>query len=295
MIIYQKIYQSQLNQNITIIRDDLYPSLGGGNKGRKIDSIGQEILDNSYKAVVTTGGIQSNHCRATAVFCAQHHLQCTLVLHGDKDKFLKESGNAKIMRMSGANIIFVDQPIDIGPTMDQAMCKYKDIGLKPYYLWGGGHNLQGGKAYIDAVQQLNSEVLIDYLFVACGTGSTQAGIMAGLSQNNIDCKVIGISVARNQQSAQEHVSTFYNMLCDTFSIQRKHEVIVLDEYLCGGYEKYNNELKKISDNSIQNYGFTLDTTYSGKAFWGMQEHVLKHNLQGNIVFWHTGGIFNFLA
>ena len=295
MIICQKIYQAKLKKDITIIRDDLYPSLGGGNKGRKIDSIGQEILDNSYKAVVTTGGIQSNHCRATAVFCAQHHLQCALVLHGDKDKFLKESGNAKIMRMSGANIIFVDQPIDIGPTMDQAMCKYKDIGLKPYYLWGGGHNLQGGKAYIDAVQQLNSEVLIDYLFVACGTGSTQAGIMAGLSQKNMPCKVIGISVARNQQSAQEHVSNFYNKLCESFSIKGQHETIVLDDYLCGGYEQYNDELKKISDDSICDYGFALDTTYSGKAFLGMQQYIFKHNLQGNIVFWHTGGIFNFLA
>lgn len=295
MMIYQKIYEPTIKSNITVIRDDLYPFLGGGNKGRKLDSIGQEILEQSYKAVVTTGGIQSNHCRATAVFCAQHHLQCTLVLHGDKDKFLKESGNAKIMRMSGANIIFVDQPKDIGPTMDQAMCIYKDIGLKPYYLWGGGHNLQGGKAYIDAVQQLNSEVLIDYLFVACGTGSTQAGIMAGLSQKNIPCKVIGISVARNQQSAQEHVSNFYNKLCESFSIQGQHETTVLDDYLCGGYEQYNDELKKLSDDSICDYGFALDTTYSGKAFLGMQQYIFKHNLQGNIVFWHTGGIFNFLA
>lgn len=295
MIIYQEIYQAEINQNITIIRDDLYPFLGGGNKGRKIDSIGQEILDNSYSAVVTTGGIQSNHCRATAVFCAQHHLQCTLVLHGDKEKFLKESGNAKIMRMSGAKIIFVEQSVDIGPIMDQSMQQYHNLALKPYYLWGGGHNLQGGKAYIDAVTQLDQQLEIDYLFVACGTGSTQAGIMAGLSKKNMPCKVIGISVARNQQSAQEHVSNFYNQLCESFSIQRQHETIVLDDYLCGGYEQYNDELKKLSANSIRDYGFALDTTYSGKAFLGMQQYVLKHNLQGNILFWHTGGIFNFLA
>ncbi|WKT73389.1 1-aminocyclopropane-1-carboxylate deaminase/D-cysteine desulfhydrase [Acinetobacter variabilis] len=295
MIICQKIYQAKLKKDITIIRDDLYPFLGGGNKGRKIDSIGKEILTQAYDAVVTTGGIQSNHCRATAIFCAQYKLQCTLVLHGDKDKFLKESGNAKIMRMSGANIIFVDQPKDIGPTMDQAMFQYKDIGLKPYYLWGGGHNHQGGKAYIDAVHQLDPNLLIDYLFVACGTGSTQAGIMAGLSKRNESCQVIGISVARNQQSAQEHVYNFYNELCDSFSIEKRHQTIVLDDYLCGGYELYNDELKKVSDCSVRDYGFALDTTYSGKAFWGMQQYILKHNLHGNIVFWHTGGIFNFLA
>lgn len=295
MIIYQKIHETKTRQDITIIRDDLYPFLGGGNKGRKIDSIRKEILTEAYNAVVTTGGIQSNHCRATAVFCAQYKLQCTLVLHGNKDKFLKESGNAKIMRMSGANIIFVDLPKDIGPAMDQAIYEYEDIGLKPYYLWGGGHNLQGGKAYIDAVQQLNSELLIDYLFVACGTGSTQAGIMAGLSKRNIPCQVIGISVARTKQSAEEHVYNFYNQLCENFYIEKRHETIILDDYLCGGYEKYNDELKKISDDSIRDYGFALDTTYSGKAFWGMRQYILQHNLHGNIVFWHTGGIFNFLA
>ena len=294
MIVYQKIYQAEINQNITIIRDDLYPFLGGGNKGRKIDSIGQEILAGGYKAVVTTGGIQSNHCRATAVFCAQHQLQCTLVLHGDKDKFLKESGNAKIMRMSGANIVFVNEPSDIGITMNQAMQHYIDSGDKPYYLWGGGHNLLGGKAYIDAIAELELSN-IDYIFVACGTGSTQAGIMAGLSQYNIPCKVIGVSVARNKQSAEEHVQVFYQKLCENFSIPQLHTTLVLDDYLCGGYEKYNEKLKSISDQSIVKYGFSLDTTYTGKAFWGMQDYILKNNIQGKILFWHTGGIFNFLA
>ena len=288
------VFSEDLNCEIQVVRDDLFPFLGGGNKGRKILSIGQEILEKSYTAVVTTGGIHSNHCRATAVFCAEHKIKCTLILHGDRHRFWNDSGNAKIMRMSGANIIFVNEPYDIGITMDQAMQHYIDTGDKPYYLWGGGHNLLGGKAYIDAVAELELSN-IDYIFVACGTGSTQAGIMAGLSQYNIPCKVIGVSVARNKQSAEEHVQVFYQKLCENFSIPQLHTTLVLDDYLCGGYEKYNEKLKNISDQSIVKYGFSLDTTYTGKAFWGMQDYILKNNIQGKILFWHTGGIFNFLA
>src|SRR5690606_24860948 len=94
---------------IKVFRDDLYPFLGGGNKGRKMDYIAQDIFLKKADALVTTGGSQSNHCRAVAVFAAQHKMHCTLVLHGASKDFNKQSGNAKIMRLSGAKIIFVDE------------------------------------------------------------------------------------------------------------------------------------------------------------------------------------------
>src|SRR5690554_590445 len=116
-----------LNPNIKILRDDLYSFLGGGNKGRKMDFIGKEILSDKYDSVVTTGGVQSNHCRAVAVFAAQNGLECSLVLHGDKERFDKESGNAKIMRFSGSDIIFSEAK-DIGANMDLCMQEYRNKG-----------------------------------------------------------------------------------------------------------------------------------------------------------------------
>lgn len=289
--------------NIKIFRDDLYPFLGGGNKGRKMNYIAADIMVKNANALVTTGGFQSNHCRAVAVFAAQNKMNCTLVLHGSKEAFNKESGNAKIMRLSGADIIFVDEARQISGAMNVAMEKYSLSGLVPYYIWGGGHTLEGGLAYIEAVDELNefrdlTDWYPDYIFHASGTGSTQSGILAGLDRYKfINTKVIGISVGRKSHQAEKIVDTFYKQLCFHYKIKcLEKSVTVLDEYLMGGYGCCNEPLKQLSLNSIKEYGFTLDTCYTGKAFYGMLDFIEKNNLNNKkILFWHTGGIFNFLA
>jgi D-cysteine desulfhydrase len=295
------MFFNTVDSHFKIFRDDLYPFLGGGNKGRKIIYIEKDILAKKANSVVTTGGIQSNHCRALAILAAQQGWPCTLVLHGDETSFYKESGNAIMMRLSGARLVFVNED-KISTAMDQAMEDFKAQGLTPYYVYGGGHSMEGGLAYIDAVNEMKLETeqlnwKPDYIFLASGTGSTQAGILAGLDREGIEAEVIGISVGRNKDRAEAVVSDFYTKLCENYHIQgRKRKVTVLDDYLCGGYGRFNDAIKKLSLNSIKDYGFTLDTTYTAKAFYGMQDYISKNNLEDkNILFWHTGGIFNFLA
>lgn len=296
-------YFQNLEENIKVFRDDLYPFLGGGNKGRKMDYIAEAIKGEQANALVTTGGFQSNHCRAVAVYAAQYGLQCTLVLHGSKEAFEQESGNAKIMRLSGAEIVFVSEAKAIGEAMDQAMLTYQQNGKRPYYIWGGGHTLEGGLAYIDAVKILqeysqSSGWKPDYIFHASGTGSTQSGLLAGLDLYGFDStQVIGISVGRTSAAAEQIVQSFYEELCTYYNIECSHRPsIVLDDYLMGGYGCFNEGIQQLSLSSLSTYGFTLDTCYTGKAFYGMLDYITQHNLQGkNILFWHTGGIFNFLA
>src|SRR5690606_15437314 len=120
---------------LKVFRDDLYPFLGGGNKGRKMDAIAADIFEKGANALVTTGGVQSNHCRAVAVLAAQNNMQCTLVLHGSEELFYQQSGNAKVVRLSGAQLVFVKEPSDIRPQMDAAMDRCRNSGLTPYYIW----------------------------------------------------------------------------------------------------------------------------------------------------------------
>lgn len=51
-----------------------------GNKVRKLEYIFAEILEQGCDTVVTCGGVQSNHCRATAVAARRLGLDCHLFL-----------------------------------------------------------------------------------------------------------------------------------------------------------------------------------------------------------------------
>lgn len=282
--------------DIRVFRDDLYPFLGGGNKGRKMNIVSNEILSNGYDSVVTTGGIQSNHCRVTALACAQNGWKCRLILHGSEQGFYNHKGNALIMRMCGADAQFV-KPQDIGIAMDKAIEELKNEGYSPYYLYGGGHNKAGVEAYMEAVNELHEELgqnnQPDHIFLASGTGSTQAGILLGLEKvgwNNT--KVHGISVARKNIRGIEGVLEATHFINPKFNTSK---ILFYDDFLFGGYGQYNGELEKFTYDVAEKTGIILDTTYTGKAFYGMMELIRKNNLKGNILFWHTGGLLNLMS
>lgn len=284
-----------------IVRDDLFPFIGGGNKGRKAVEYENELITLGCNAIVTTGGIQSNHNRAVALMAAKNNWKCHLVYHGSKSRFDAEKGNALMVRCTNATKEFVEAD-QISNAMDSAMQKFKDAGLNPYYVTGGGHDIPGGMAYVKAVHQLyrysrRYSYKPDYIFLATGTGSTQAGILVGLELMGwSDVKVVGISVARRQERGEQVVAEFANMLGKHCGLEMdfSDKVCFVADYLFGGYECYNADMKDFIETTMRDTGILFDTTYSGKALYGMSEYVKRNEIGGNILFWHTGGIMNLM-
>lgn len=285
---------------IKIVRDDIYPFVGGGNKGRKAVAYEKFLKENGYDAVVTCGGVQSNHNRAMALMCAKNGWKCHLCIQGTKERFQSEKGNALLDRLSGAECELI-RPEDTAKAMDAAMLRFRCEGYNPYYVVGGGHNLPGGTCFVDAVVELKRQCDAegykpDYIYLASGTGSTQAGIVVGLDLVGwSDVKCVGISVARQQERGSEVISEFANMLAEHYGLNKRYDekILFTSDYLCGGYEQYMSEMKLYIDSLTEKTGLVFSTTYSGKGFWGMLQEIKKHGLQGkNIVFWHTGGLMN---
>ena len=185
---------------ITVVRDDIYPFIGGGGKARKAVYYEKLLKEQGYNAVVTCGGIQSNHNRAIALMCAKNGWKCHLCIQGTDERFLAEKGNALLDRLSGAECELI-KPENTAITMDRAMVRLSAEGYKPYYCHGGGHDLPGGVSFVEAVEELAKQIeKPDYIFHASGTGSTQAGIVVGLDRVGwSDVKCIGISVARQYE------------------------------------------------------------------------------------------------
>lgn len=288
--------------NIRIVRDDIFPYIGGGSKARKAVAYEKYMKENGYNAVVTCGGIQSNHNRAMALMCARNGWKCHLCIQGIEERFNSEKGNALIDRLSGATCELIG-PKDTSMAMDRAMEALRMDGYNPFYVVGGGHNLPGGTCFVEAVGELKRQCMIDgwipdYVFLASGTGSTQAGIAVGLDIVGWnDVKLIGISVARQQKRGREVVVDFANMLAGYYGISHNYEdkIIFTADYLMGGYEQFTREMKSYLDEVMQETGLMFDTTYSGKGFWGMMQEIRRLGLQNKkILFWHTGGLMNLM-
>ena len=290
------------NLELSVVRDDLFPFIGGGGKARKAVEYEEYLRTHGYNAIVTCGGIQSNHNRAMALMAARNGWKCHLCIQGTEERFLQEKGNALLDRLSGAECELI-YPEETANTMDRAMEKLKSEGFNPFYVHGGGHDLPGGTSFVKAVEELKSQCenvdyKPDYIFHASGTGSTQAGIVVGLEKVGwSDVKVIGISVARQYESGRKVITDFANMLGDFYNIKKDYseDIIFCADYLFGGYEQYTIEMKEYLEQAMTQTGLMFDTTYSGKGFYGMMDYIKKNHLEGNrIMFWHTGGLMNLM-
>lgn len=289
-------------QSFRIVRDDLFPFIGGGSKARKAVKYEKFLWEEGYNAVVTCGGIQSNHNRAIALMAARNGWKCHLCIQGTNERFEVEKGNALLCRLSGAECELID-PSDTAVAMDRAMEKLAQEGYKPYYVHGGGHDLPGGTCFGDAVKALKEQCDAnkykpDYIFLASGTGSTQAGIVVGCDLVGWnDVKVVGISVARQYERGKQVIADFANMLGRHYGINKDFtdKIVFNTDYLCGGYEQYTPEMESYLKEVMKSTGLMFDTTYSGKGFYGMMDIIKKENLQDkNIIFWHTGGLMNLM-
>ena len=240
---------------ITVIRDDIYPFIGGGSKARKAVAYEKFLKENGYNAIVTCGGIQSNHNRAMALMCAKNGWICHLCIQGTEERFYLEKGNALLNRLSGATCELISAE-DTSVAMDRAMDSLRNEGYNPYYVIGGGHNLPGGTCFVEAVEDLKRQCdeegwKPDYIYLASGTGSTQAGIAVGLDKVGwSDVKCIGISVARQQERGTQVIVEFANMLAAHYGMPQNYEekILFTADYLMGGYEQYTEEMKDAAKN-----------------------------------------------
>ena len=187
---------------------------------------------------------------------------------------------------------------NVQSTIEEVLGGYGNSKTK--FIYGGGKSIEGIYAYYDAVRELNEQVQdIDYVFVACGTGTTLTGVCAGMQEYFPNAIIHGISVARNWQT--EHVVLDENMHILNDYMAKQYDFSNLrfsEEYLCGGYDCTNEELLKCVRECISHEGMIIDPCYSGKAFYGMVNIVKKSPdlYKGkNILFWNTGGLFNILS
>ncbi len=270
-------------------RDDLLPFSFGGNKYRKALLYFEEILENDYDTVITVGSASSNHCRIIANLAKKHQLDCYIIIPKENDK---PASNKTLMKILSAHILTPNKS-DIKATINQLISNLKSDHKKPYYIKMGGHGVLGTQAYKEAFEEIyrDAHYPFDYIFLATGTGTTQAGLVVGQALKNTQESIVGISVLSSYEDGFKHV---LESVVDYFKekdVDLKIPIInLVDDYLAGGYGKSNDAISEIIKTVFRSDGIALDPTYTGKSFLGMLEYLKNNQIKHKkILFLHTGG------
>lgn len=284
------------DNNYYIKRDDLTDLALGGNKARKVEYFLSDILENDNDYIVSYGSPGSNHCRIIAATAARYNKKCLLILSGNKKEF-NYNGNDLLYFLSDAEIVWCKNE-EVSKVIERELERLKNEGHDPYFIQGGGHGNLGTHSYVMVYEEIQkqSEILnieFDYIFLASGTGTTQAGLIEGKEIYNGKENIVGISIARNQKRGREviHESLIeYNEEFNKKSNLNKDDIIFIDSYIGGGYADLNEKISQTIKEIFKKNSIILDPTYTGKAFYGMKEYIKTNNIKNkNILFIHTGG------
>jgi len=302
---------------VYIKRDDLTGLEFSGNKIRKLEFILAEAKEKGYDCVITLGGIQSNHARATAVVCAMLAMDAHLILRTsraliDNDPGLE--GNLMIERMVGAHIHLVTKEEYATKGQQQLgsllVKELRENGKNPLLIPVGGSSALGTWGYltmIDEIVQQNKEqdLSITDIASACGSGGTTAGIAVGCylakkycgGSLEESCKVHGYMVCDNEQ----YFLNYIDGLFEEMELEPKvlgndgcKDMVRLVQAKGKGYALSSKEELETIVEVAQATGIVLDPVYTGKAVHAMLTEIRSNPGEWNgrrILFVHTGGAF----
>ncbi|OQE24877.1 hypothetical protein PENFLA_c009G00103 [Penicillium flavigenum] len=334
--------------------DHSSPLACAGNKYRKLEYIVPDILSQTplyhshennpilqgplhgaVTTLVTEGAIQSNHTVQVVALARKLGLKALVLLHrgtgggfaaaSDKEAF-QRSGNVQINHVLGAEVCVCEEgdplALDATPLLDDL----RALGQNPYWIPGGAslHPL-GGLGYARAAFEIAAQEKemglggsgrFDYIFVACGSGSTVGGLIAGFKLlekiSGFDAskaigeprKVVGIlnSPTRSRAYHEKRVLTFARRAGELIGLDGERDIgmddVRLDDRFVGtAYGVLDDESKEALETMARMEGMVLDPVYTAKVARGMMHWVSEGEVadsakpldQVNVLFIHTGG------
>jgi len=290
-------------------RDDHTGSELSGNKVRKLEYLMAEAVAEGATHVVTCGGEQSNHARATAFAAAQLGMKSVLILRTDDPAHPPApTGNILLDRLVGAELQWISRPAwrDRNRLLAEAADRVRSAGGRPYVVPEGGSNALGSWGYIRAMHELADDlqgiaapdhpVTVVY---ACGSGGTGAGLILGARLLRLERRGIRLAAINVCDDRAYFVAAIGRICADAEARWQlganvtEADIDIVDGHVGRGYAKSRpEELATIRD-VCRSDGIVLDPVYTGKAFHGVVTELAAdpRRFGAAVAFLHTGGMF----
>lgn len=276
-------------------RDDAIPFGFGGNKIRKLALVAAEAIAEGADTLVTIGGVQSNHARATAAVAAKLGLRAVLVANGAPPD--PPRANALLSRLLGAEMIYVGSREERVPAMVAAVARLIREGHRPYPVPLGASTPLGALGFARAIGEVLLQGITPTVIVHAGSsGGTQAGLVAGCRLHDLSTRVVSVSADEPalviRQTVGEIVRGIGELLESDLLRDIHDDAIQTDDSFIGdGYGIASPASTEAQQLAARTEALFLDHAYTAKALAGLCHYARsgQFNRRDTVLFWHTGG------
>lgn len=287
--------------DLWIKRDDLTGFALGGNKGRKLEYLMAEALDQHAEVIVTCGASQSNFVRQLGAACTMLGLECAAAVMDlpydapagkpEAVDTFREGGNVVADGLLGVDLrLYPDGDWEsLFDSAEQIAVEYEAKGKRVYRVPIGGSSPLGAYSFYRAAEELEGFGRFDFIVVACSSGSTYTGLAYAF--HGSPTRLVGISC----DPEPELIEDLKRLESGLDALTGLGETIAPEywdlrmEYVGPGYGVPSHEGNEAIRYLAQREGVFLDPIYSGKAFAGLIDLAKKRQVKNRVLFWHTGG------
>lgn len=296
--------------SMLVKRDDMTHCAASGNKIRKLEFLLGDAVQRGTTAVLTAGGVQSNHARTVAVLCRSLGLTPHVFLRSADARRadasdVPDDGNVLLHKLAGSTIHLVPKmPYVTGllPRMEALQRRIERQGKDKAYIIGiGGSNELGVWGYIDAYSELMTQHAnhgFSHICLATGSGGTAAGLAIANYLNGMKVKIVAFTVSDDAAYFYNHVD---EMLAHfgLHALTTARDIITIVENKGRGYGVNSDDDMRKCVQIANETGIVLDPTYTLKGVLGMVKEIEKGSGAGEsvfedgskLLFLHTGGLF----
>ena len=286
---------------IWIKHDDDTGGLVTGNKIRKLQYAVADALDEGADTLITCGGIQSNHCRATAAIARRVGMDVVLCLRGQAPELLE--GNLLLDHVLGAEIRWwtPEQYREHDARMAAIAEELRAAGKRPYVVAEGCSMAPGVWGYIEAAEEIATaqrehDVTFDVIVNAIGSGGTSAGLILGAKKHGLSARVRGVCVCDDAATFRPLIARLCRETIERYDLTETIDdaaIEIIEGYVGLGYGQSRPEELAVLLELARTEGVVLDPVYTGKAMFALRSELDAGRLEParNVLFVHTGGIF----
>lgn len=281
-------------------RDDLLSFGFGGNKVRKLQTVIAEAQAAGADTLITCGGLQSNHARATAAAGAALGLRVVLVLNGEKPA--TPVANTRLDLLFGADVRYVAGREARVPAMHAVADEERRAGRRPAIVPIGASTATGALGFARGIAEILAAGLKpDVIVHSSSSGGTQAGLMAGCRLFGLATRVIGVSADESEPTLRVVVGDLIGEMAARLGTRPEllgaAEIDVDDSQVGGGYGIATPASTEAMEMVARREGILLDPVYTAKAMAGLIARLRAGAFSSGttVLFWHTGGQVGFFA